>query len=724
MILRPAYRSRIVGTLLTFVVGVCLLWAPGARASPFTPPRTQPEPPPKPVPISLGVLTPSNADPTERTKGDAGDAAVEGTLNVRRFGLVVGANDGGPEREVLRYATTDAALIARVLRDLGGVGSNDLVQLADPNPEELRKAFARVRRRLAASGDTDKVQFIFYYSGHSDETGLLLGGSRVNYRALRKEIDKVPADVRIAILDSCASGAFTRLKGGTKRAPFLVSAAQDVEGHAFLTSSSADEAAQESDRIGGSFFTHYLGTGLRGAADTNKDNLITLSEAYQFAFDETLARTEATRGGAQHAAYEIQLSGTGDLVMTDLRRTTARLELTSEVGGRIYVRNPKGDLAAELYKPVGSAPVLLSLEPGRYTVTVDDDHALWRAQIKVSDGRRTTLTPASLQRVKREKTTERGGEDEGDGYKSVPFNVGLFPPLSLNGAARHPRVRNTFSASALWSKAARVDGAALSFGVTIIDEELYGISWSFIGGNVNRGSVRGAQVATGFNTAKFLRGAQFGAVNVAGAVENGAQAGLINVGRRLRRGAQLGLINYAASADAQIGLISATKEGGVHADLWTSDTALVNVALRLPAKYTYSLIVAGIAPTPDRGSALMAGLGFGGHIPLSHNLSINIDTTAWAVSSGLALRGPVGVLGKLRLLLAWQPLKRFGIFGGPTLNAMVDNIDGTGRDTPRPGYPWTSYTWGDTTDGDIAQNDRDDPTRIRIWPGFAAGFRF
>ena len=82
-----------------------------------------------------------------------------------------------------------------------------------------------------------------------------------------------------------------------------VSAAQDVEGHAFLTSSSADEAAQESDRIGGSFFTHYLITGLRGGADANADGKVTLGEAYQFAFAETVEPV-ASEAEPYAAAFE------------------------------------------------------------------------------------------------------------------------------------------------------------------------------------------------------------------------------------------------------------------------------------------------------------------------------------------------------------------------------------------------------------------------------------
>ena len=81
----------------------------------------------------------------------------------------------------------------------------------------------------------------------------------------------------------------------------MAGGAAEVRGHAYLTSSSADEAAQESDRIGGSFFTHFLVTGLRGAADADSDKRVTLDEAYRFAFDETLARTEAIGGGPQHA---------------------------------------------------------------------------------------------------------------------------------------------------------------------------------------------------------------------------------------------------------------------------------------------------------------------------------------------------------------------------------------------------------------------------------------
>ena len=113
------------------------------------------------------------------------------------------------------------------------------------------------------------------------KTGILLGDDRYAYRNLRDRLDQVPADVRIAVLDACSSGAFTRVKSGRPRPPFLVDESSDMRGHAFLTSSSESEAAQESDRIRASYFTHYLVSGLRGAADLSGDGKVTLSEAYQ-----------------------------------------------------------------------------------------------------------------------------------------------------------------------------------------------------------------------------------------------------------------------------------------------------------------------------------------------------------------------------------------------------------------------------------------------------------
>src|SRR5262249_6694160 len=155
-----------------------------------------------------------------------------------------------------------------VLQQLGGGTKTDLALLDEPRVTDIDGAFDTLAHRIQSERQKgQRVELVLYYSGHADETGILLGGGRYDYARLRERIRAVPADVRLAMVAGCASGTFTRIKGGTKAAPFLHDTSNRVEGFAFLSSSSADEDAQESDKIGASFFTYYFVAGLRGAAD-------------------------------------------------------------------------------------------------------------------------------------------------------------------------------------------------------------------------------------------------------------------------------------------------------------------------------------------------------------------------------------------------------------------------------------------------------------------------
>jgi hypothetical protein len=681
-------------------------------------------------------------------------AEPEAAPATRRVALIVGANDGGPSRVKLRYAGTDARSLARVLVELGGLERADQVVLIEPSQDELLAGFTRAQALVqAAQAGGERVQFLFYYSGHADERGLLLGPHRVDYARLRGLIHGVPAQVRLGMLDSCSSGAFVRSKGGRMRPPLATGGDASVEGHAFLTSSSAEEAAQESDRIGGSFFTHYLISGLRGAADVNRDRRITLNEAYRFAFDETLASTETTPGRAQHAAYDIQLVGTGDLVMTDLRETSALLDIGPSIGGRVYIRDARGALAAELYKGIGAGPVSIALEPGRYQVVVDDGTTLSRASLEVRAGRKNELTRQALVTLALEPTTTRGGPEfppDPDEYRTIPFSFGLFPPLTVNNIEKKRKVINRGAINLILGRAHRIDGIEVSTGGNWTIEDMRGVQLSaaanVVGGqvrgyqasggvnvsggfhgvqaasgvnvnrgdgrgvqasagvNVNRGELRGLQAAAGVNWAKRVQGAQLGGLNTAREVR-GAQLGLLNVAADTVRGAQVGLLNIAEEADAQVGLLGFTRKGGVRADVWTGDVAAINVGVRFRARYTYSMLAIGVHPG-GAGRGVMFGLGFGGHIPLPHRLHLDLDLLSYSVFPRFVFSGENGALATLRLLLGWQIARRFAIFGGPTANALID----FGGDRPRMGYGWLS--------GQVAL---DATTTAKFWPGFAFG---
>jgi hypothetical protein len=337
------------------------------------------------VMVSLGILTGLQLADRQALAG------AEDTEGLRRFALIASSNEGGAGRVPLRFADSDARAVADVLTHLGGLRGQDLVLLPGARRATFVASFERLRAAIGRmAGEPGRRELFIYYSGHSDEQGLLLGGERVSYAELRQWINGTDADVRIGILDSCASGALIRLRGGTRRPPFLRDASADARGHAFLTASSADEAAQESDRIGAAFFTHYLVSGLRGAADITRDGLVTLAEAYQFAYHETLRHTARTSAGAQHPAYDMQMSGIGDLVLTDLRSSSASLILDERLSGRIFVRDGSGRLLVELRKQPMAA-VKLGLPAGRYEVYLEQDRRGYQAAATLRNGATTTL---------------------------------------------------------------------------------------------------------------------------------------------------------------------------------------------------------------------------------------------------------------------------------------------------------------------------------------------
>jgi hypothetical protein len=286
----------------------------------------------------------------------------------RRLALVIGSHEGGKGRDRLVYAGSDAAAFRRTLEELGGLNRGDATILVDPDSLRVVKALDDMEERVRALKRTGaRVEALVYYSGHANEKGILLGSQAIDYRVFRARMNSLGADVRIAVLDACESGALTRLKGGHTAPAFLVDRSTRSEGYAILTSSSESESSQESDRVGGSFFTNALNTGLRGAADASRDGKVTLHEAYQFAYNETLARTETSRGGPQHAGYDIQLNGSGDVVLTDLRQGSSFMDLSEDLSGRLFIRDSTGHLVAELQKPSGR-DMRIGLSAGAYEV--------------------------------------------------------------------------------------------------------------------------------------------------------------------------------------------------------------------------------------------------------------------------------------------------------------------------------------------------------------------
>jgi hypothetical protein len=369
---------------------------------------------------------------------------------LRRLALIAGNDAGGGDTKPLAYATEDARKLHAVLTQLGGVRLEDAVLLLNRNAAEFQNALASLEARaVEARGRGQRTALVVYYSGHAKDGDLRLGGSRLPLAALKDRLaHQSPADVRIGIFDACRSGVVNRTKGARKGPAFEVRAdgADESRGLVLLSSSSADEDSQESDALGGSYFSHHLASGLRGSADRTGDRRVTLSEAYEYAYARTVAETADTAAGAQHPTFSYDLKGNGNLVLTELGlgREGLYLPAAAPAGTYYLVEAQKGVIAVELVKNA-DADRLVAVAPGRYKVKRRLPDRLRLGEVDIAAGRIVTLEEARLRDAPFADDPVKGATLSAEGGTRVSLSVGatvqaffdeptrqgLFPPTGM-----------------------------------------------------------------------------------------------------------------------------------------------------------------------------------------------------------------------------------------------------------------------------------------------------
>jgi hypothetical protein len=361
-----------------------------------------------------------------------------------RFALVVGQPDGGPGTQRLRYAERDARRIHAILTRLGKVPADDALLLLSPGAAEVRRALDDLAARSRDAGlRGETTVLIVYYSGHAKDGSLRLGSSRLALDELRSALSGAPADVRIALLDSCQAGAITRSKGARSAPAFDVSRAggEGPRGLVLIASSSASEDSQESDYIGGSFFTHFLASGLLGDADASGDGKVTLAEAYAYAYGRTVASTADSAAGVQHPVYHYDLGGSGDVVLTEVT-PAASLELGSRLEGLYVVLDGGHRAVAEVAKVPGVVR-RLALAPGSYTVKkrLAAGDGLLVGELELGRGVQE-LDESRMVRVPLSRDPQKGFSGARwsvlagagfQGFFSAAARNGYFPPAALGG---------------------------------------------------------------------------------------------------------------------------------------------------------------------------------------------------------------------------------------------------------------------------------------------------
>lgn len=328
-----------------------------------------------------------------------------------RFGLFIGNNHGATGDQPLVFAESDATKMHDLFVRFGGMEPRAAVLVKGATARSLRNEIERLTLKiLEHTSDGDRVTLVVYYSGHGDAASLHLGTTRLLHDDLREWVEQTGAQIRVVMVDACQSGALVRQRGGTRGPPmaFAAPVAESMQGTAILTSSAASELSQESSEIGGGFFTHYLHTALSGGADLDRDGRVSLAETYAYVYAETAFRTrEAPETQTPHGDFD--LSGAGDVVLTQLEAASARIAFLGDLEGPYSVWDEsRRRYVAEVD---GGQPLLLAVSPGTFYVHKRMPGYVEEALVEVRRGETRSVLTEDFVAVSHEAVASRGDID-------------------------------------------------------------------------------------------------------------------------------------------------------------------------------------------------------------------------------------------------------------------------------------------------------------------------
>jgi ankyrin repeat protein len=151
----------------------------------------------------------------------------------------------------------------------------------------------------------------------------------------------------LIIADACYAGGFSQMKAKalSPSLELFLQEAKSSSGRAIITSARSGELSWESPDFKNSIFTHSFLEGLKGKADKDHDGLVTLNEAYEYAYSITKKKTE----GRQHPQFEGKVVGAFPLSFVGPRVPVAelkkRLFMSAETGNLEKLQDVMGQIA-------------------------------------------------------------------------------------------------------------------------------------------------------------------------------------------------------------------------------------------------------------------------------------------------------------------------------------------------------------------------------------------
>ena len=217
---------------------------------------------------------------------------VDASKNVKIYAVVVGVGRY-TSMPTLKFTDDDAYRFYSFLKspEGGALPDEQIAVLVDESA--TRENILRTMRQYFLRADQNDV-VLFYFSGHGLENCFLpVDFDGYNNKLRHEEIKQVllqsKAKHKLCIADACHSGTLNYGLAAKGPAPVSLDkyyqAFEDSDGGvALLMSSKGEELSLEDHGLRQAVFTYYLLRGLKGSANANGDNIITIRELYTYVY--------------------------------------------------------------------------------------------------------------------------------------------------------------------------------------------------------------------------------------------------------------------------------------------------------------------------------------------------------------------------------------------------------------------------------------------------------
>lgn len=199
---------------------------------------------------------------------------------------------------VLRYTDDDAYRIFSFLKSPeGGAIPDEQIRILIDDDATYESIKSTISYIFGKASSNDMV--LLYFSGHGLPGSFLpIDFDGFNNKLSHEEITELfkesHAKYKLCIADACHSGSLLAMRSGSAQSiitSYYDKLAEANGGTALLLSSKSEETSLESSGLRQGVFSHFLIRGLKGEADSNNDQIISVQELFDYVYQNVRTYT-------------------------------------------------------------------------------------------------------------------------------------------------------------------------------------------------------------------------------------------------------------------------------------------------------------------------------------------------------------------------------------------------------------------------------------------------